>query len=296
MGVVLGLLGGLGLALILNAVTRRPAAAPGPGPHAGPSGSPLGHWWRRRAGALQDAGVTAVGPGRLFLAQLAVGLLTALLILLATASVSIAACFAVFGFVTPVALVRRLRDRRRAERREVWPDVVDNLASAVRAGLSLPEAVGAIADRGPEPLRPAFARFAADYRATGRFAESLDRLADELADPVADRLCEVLRLAREVGGTDLGRLLRTFSGFLREDARTRGELETRQGWTVNAARLAVAGPWLVLLLLATQSTTLTAFDSAGGRVLLVVGAVVCAVAYRLMVRIGRLPTEQRVLR
>src|SRR5690348_18323260 len=102
-------------------------------------------------------------------------------------------------------------------------------------------------------------------------------------------------MAREVGGTDLGRLLRTLSQFLREDARTRAELETRQGWTVNAARLAVAAPWLVLLLLGTQSTTLQAYDSAGGTVLLAVGAAVCVVAYRVMLRIGRLPEDRRVL-
>jgi hypothetical protein len=60
--------------------------------------------------------------------------------------------------------------------REVWPDVVDNLSSAIRAGLSLPEAVGALAVRGPELLRPPSDRFAAGYRATGRFHEWLDRL------------------------------------------------------------------------------------------------------------------------
>ena len=65
---------------------------------------------------------------------------------------------------------------------------------------------------------------------------------------------------------------------------------------VNAARLAVAAPWLVLLLLGTQSTTLRAYDSTGGVVLLAIGAVVCVVAYRIMLRIGRLPEEQRVLR
>ena len=59
-----------------------------------------------------------------------------------------------------------------------------------------------------------------------------------------------MRLAREVGGSDLGRLLRTLSQFLREDARTRAELETRQGWTVGAARLALAAPWIVLAMLA----------------------------------------------
>jgi tight adherence protein B len=123
----------------------------------------------------------------------------------------------------------------------------------------------------------------------------LDLLKEDLADPVADRICETLRVAREVGGTDLGRVLRTLSTFLREDARTRAELETRQGWTVNAARLAVAAPWVVLLLLATQQTTLDAYDSPTGAGLLVGGGAVCVVAYRLMVRIGRLPEEKRVL-
>jgi tight adherence protein B len=64
----------------------------------------------------------------------------------------------------------------------------------------------------------------------------------------------------------------------------------------NAARLAVAAPWIVLLLLGTQSSTLRAYDSTGGVVLLAIGAVVCVVAYRVMLRIGKLPEEQRVLR
>ena len=79
-------------------------------------------------------------------------------------------------------------------------------------------------------------------------ASRLDRLKDRLADPVGDRVVEGLRIAREVGGGDLGRLLRNLSGYLRDDARTRSELEARQAWTVNGARLAVAAPWLVLLL------------------------------------------------
>ena len=116
-----------------------------------------------------------------------------------------------------------------------------------------------------------------------------------MADPVGDRLVESLRIAREVGGSDLGRLLRTLSTFLREDARTRAELETRQGWTVNAARLACAAPWVVLAMMSFQRDSLQAYatrrcrrpDRRRG---------VTLVAYRLMVRIGRLPQEERVLR
>ena len=144
-------------------------------------------------------------------------------------------------------------------------------------------------------LRPPFARFAADYRSSGRFSAGLDRLKADLADPVGDRIVETLRVAREVGGTDLGRVLRTLATFLREDARARAELETRQGWVVSAARLAVAAPWVVLLLLATQSTTLSAYDTPLGTVILLGGGAVCLVAYRLMLRIGRLPQDVRVL-
>lgn len=196
----------------------------------------------------------------------------------------------------PLAYIRHRARRRRRALREVWPDAVDNITSAVRAGMALPEALAQLSIRGPVELRPAFAAFAEDYRATGRFAPSLDALKDRLSDPVADRLVEALRLAREVGGSDLGGLLRTLSSFLREDARTRAELETRQTWTVNAARLSVAAPWIVLAILATRGGAITAYDSRVGVLVLAAGAALCFVAYRLMMHIGRLPEERRVLR
>ena len=85
---------------------------------------------------------------------------------------AIAACFAAIAAGVPWVLVHSRARRRRTELREVWPEVVDNLASGVRAGLSLPEALIALAERGPEELRAAFRRFAEDYRATGRFEDA----------------------------------------------------------------------------------------------------------------------------
>ncbi|HVX42971.1 MAG TPA: type II secretion system F family protein [Mycobacteriales bacterium] len=285
MGAFLGLVLGIGLLLIWRSGNRRP-----------PRSARVSTWNRTRTEMLRQAGVDAVSSTQLLGMQIAVAVAAGLVVLVATHTVTIALCFAVIAFFGPVAIVRRLRSRRSVELREVWPEVVDNLASAVRAGLALPEALSALGLRGPEQLRPHFARFGADYRATGRFMECLDRLKESLADPVGDRVCETLRVAREVGGTDLGQVLRTLSAFLREDARTRGELETRQGWTVNAARLAVAAPWLVLLLLGTQSNSLNAYDSPTGTFILVLGGVICVVAYRVMMRIGKLPQERRVLR
>jgi tight adherence protein B len=144
-------------------------------------------------------------------------------------------------------------------------------------------------------LREPFQAFARDYQVSGRFEDSLDRLKARLADPVGDRVVEGLRVAREVGGGDLGRLLRNLSSHLRDDARTRSELEARQSWAVNAARLAVAAPWLVLLMMCFQPEVIGRYASTTGAVVLGVGAVLCVAAYRLMLRIGRLPVERRVM-
>lgn len=283
MGAVLGLCCGVGLTLVWLAATGAPRT---------PRRRRLG---RAAGDLLRAAGLHDVRPVLLVSASLICGAVAGLLVLAVSRTVPVAAIFAAGATYGPVATVRARARRRRRELADVWPEAVDNLASAVRAGLSLPEALSALGDRGPEPLREPFRAFAADYLVTGRFGDCLDRLKVRLSDPVGDRVVEALRVAREVGGGDLGRMLRTLSGFLRDDARTRSELESRQSWTVNGARLAVAAPWLVLLLLSFQAEVVGRYASTAGVVVLVGGAVLCVVAYRLMVRIGRLPQERRVL-
>ena len=285
MGSLAGLLFGLGVFLVWRSF--EPPAPPRPGRVTRRE---------RAADLLAQAGIETVTPGALLASCVGVGTVVLVLMYVVSRSPAIALAFAVMASYAPVALVKYRARQRRSELRDLWPEIVDNLASGVRAGLSLPEALTQVGLRGPAELRRPFQRFGEDYRATGRFYQCLDRLKAGLADPVGDRIVESLRMAREVGGTDLGRLLRTLSAFLREDARTRAELETRQAWTVNAARLAVAAPWIVLALLSLRPEAVDAYNSAAGLVVLLIGGGLCLVAYRVMVRIGRLPEEERVLR
>jgi tight adherence protein B len=286
MGAVLGLMVGVGALLI----TRSGHRAPQPRRRTTPTAN------QRVAELLAQAGYVGIRPQQLYAVCVAFAAVVFVVVAGVSRTASIAVAFAGFAGYSPVAVVRYRQRQRTSELRELWPEVVDNLASAVRAGMSLPEAISQLAVRGPLPLRSAFVAFAEDYRATGRFGDCLDRLKTALADPTADRIVESMRVAREVGGTDLGRLLRTLSTFLRDDARTRAELETRQGWTVGAARLALAAPWIVLAMLALRPETVVAYDSAPGVAVLAGGAAVSFTAYRLMLRIARLPAEQRVLR
>jgi len=285
MGAAIGLLAGAGLFCVWWSWWPPAERAPR-----------AGGWTERTSDLLAQAGVTAVTPAALLAVSVGVGLFVLIVLAAATGAPAIATLFGAMAGLGPRAAVHARARRRQATLREVWPEVVDHLASGVRAGLALPEAIAQLGDRGPEELREPFARFAEDYRATGRFAQCLDLLKARLADPVADRIIEALRITRDVGGTDLGRLLRTLSQFLRDDARTRGELEARQSWTVGAARLAAGAPWVVLALLSTRAEAAQAFNTPAGVGVLLGGAAACVVAYRMMLRIGRLPEEVRVLR
>lgn len=285
MGVLVGLILGAGLLLIWRSAWVLPPTL---------RAEPI--WHARTRDLLIQAGMELVPPGGLLALSGALAVLFGAVLAGLTQSIPIAFCFAALIGLAPFALVKSRARRRRSRLGELWPEVIDNLASAVRAGLSLPEAVSQLARRGPVELRPQFAQFARDYQASGRFEECLDLLKFRMADPVADRIVESLRLAREVGGTDLGRLLRTLSSFLREDFRTRGELEARQSWTVAGARMAAAGPWVVLAFLSTRPETAAAYNSVMGGLILLFGAVCSAVAYQAMLRIGRLPEDVRVFR
>ncbi|GIN05596.1 type II secretion system protein F [Planomonospora venezuelensis] len=283
MGALVGLGVGVGLLLIWSAfvLPRRPRST-------APTSTALGR-------LLGRAGLADVTPASVLSLCAVLFAVAFALVQAVSRTVPVSFVFATMAAYLPVAVLRQRAARRLRDFAEVWPEAVDNLASAVRAGLSLPDAVAALGTNGPEALRTDFAQFALDYQVTGRFGECLDRLKDRLADPVGDRVIEGLRLAREVGGGDLGRLLRNLSGFLRDDARTRSELESRQAWTVNGARLAVAAPWIVLLLMSFQTTAIRQYATPGGVLVLGIGFGVCVLAYVSMMRIGRLPTEKRIL-
>ena len=277
MGAIVGLAFAVGVLLILGAGRMSPRVAR-------PS---------RLTALIIHSGIPRVTPAGVLSACIACAVVIGALTLIVTAVPMAALLAAAVAGGAPLMLLRRRVRQRTAARRAAWPDAVDSLVSGVRAGLALPEAVADLGVRGPEPLRPYFLRFAGEYRATGSFTGALEVLREEMSDPTADRVVAALTVAWDVGGTDLGTVLRTLAVLLREDARTRGDIEARQSWTVNAARVSVAAPWVTLALLCTRPEAAAAFGTGMGALVLVIAALVSMLAYRLMMMIGRLPQERR---
>ncbi len=277
----LPVLAGLGLVLIYNGITAPPTHG-------------RGGVLRRLEDLLSEAGLGRLSSARfLVLATLAIAT-TFLLVAGITTSVVVAAAATLIIATLPLSMLKARRERRRRRFREAWPDAIASLIAAVRSGSALPEACISLTVRGPIEIRGGFDAFSSTYRATGSFDAALERMRTELADPIADRVALALKVANDVGGSDLVRVLRTLSDFIREDLRVRREIQARWSWTVTAARVAAAAPWLVLIMMSTRPEAAAAFDSPTGLVVIGVGGLTTLLGYRLMLRAGRLPEERRL--
>ena len=73
----------------------------------------------------------------------------------------------------------------------------------------------------------------------------------------------------------------------------RAEVEARQSWIRAAAVLGAVAPWVILGLLALRPEAAAAYGSPQGIGLILGGAVVTVVAFRLMLRVGRLAEPRR---
>ncbi|MCR2811509.1 type II secretion system F family protein [Microbacterium sp. zg.Y1090] len=247
----------------------------------------------RAARLLAAAGFARVPPRSLGAATVALALVAASVAWLITALPALAFVAGAAGAAAPLVWVRARAARRRRGRRALWPDICDLLIASVRAGMSLPDAVASLAQSAPAELRPAFTVFARDLDASGHFDSAVQRLKHTLADPVADRIVETLRMTRQVGGTELPTVLRALSASVRADAALRAEVEARQSWIRGAATLGVIAPWVILGLLALRPEGARAYGTAEGVVVVLAGAAISVVAYRIMVQIGRLPEPRR---
>lgn len=247
----------------------------------------------RLARLLQEAGFAHAPVPRLFAISAVTAAVAAAVAWLVTMLPAVALVAGIAGIAAPVTWLRSRARALRRSRRGLWSDVCDLLISSARAGVSLPDAVSSLASSGPPPLRPAFTQFAADMSASGHFDSSSLRLKATLADPVADRIVETLRMARQVGGTELTGVLRALSASVRADATLRAEVEARQSWVRGAAVVGVVAPWIVLGLLAIRPEGSAAYATPAGIVVVIAGACVSVFAYRLTMWLGRLAEPQR---
>jgi tight adherence protein B len=241
---------------------------------------------------LQQAGL-AVTPAQFVLASLASGLVV-LALLGAVVGPIVALVPAVVATGAPRAFYGRRRSQRLTEVQRAWPDGLRDLLVSITSGQSVGQAVTELALHGPPALRDAFARYPALRRSLGT-VPALEAVREDLADPVSDRVIEVLVLAAERGGSIVRTILEDLTAGITADLKLDEELRTSMLESRINARAVVAMPWFVLLVLNLGNGPFRAFyRSPGGLLTVALGAVLSAVGTALIARLGRLPEERRV--
>ena len=242
----------------------------------------------RRSGARVSVVQFVVG-------SIAAGAATVAVIAAVTGSVFVGIVPAIAVAAIPSAYFGRRRARSLRLVQAAWPDVLRDVLASVAAGRSLLQAVHEVGEHGPEPLRDAFAQISARARMTG-LAAALEVAKEELADPVSDRVLEVLRLADETGGAIVRLVLADLVTSITKDLEVADQVETDGLEMRINARSVVALPWFVLVALTAGRGPFRDFYRSGaGVATIAIGLVLSLGGFLLVTRLGRTPPEPRVL-
>ncbi len=213
-----------------------------------------------------------------------------------TSSIFIGSALATLsGFATKQFLNQR-EVNRHAQLTQIWPEVIDHLVAGLYSGLSISEALSELSNRGPEIIREDFSNFNYELKKGTDFNNAINSLRSKFSHHGSDQIFEALLLSKTLGGGELLNTLRTLGSFQREDLILNKEIAIKHGWIKNSAHISAAAPWLLLLMIGTQSGTAKAFASPTGVVILVSGVVMTFIAFLWMSRLSKLPATPRVFR
>ncbi len=238
-----------------------------------------------------------VGPGRLptLLAGTVAGLLGGVGVWLLTGWPVLPLAAVVAGFLLPRAWFSRADVQAQAARSEAVAEIAASLRDAVRGGLGVTEALGALAAWGPPALRRELGELAAEASVLG-LADALGNLARRLGDPLADLLATTLALNHRLGGRNLAEVLVDLAAAIRAEAQTLRELRARQAQQRLSAKLVAAAPFAILLLIRqTNPDYLTPFRTVIGQGVLALAVLLVVAGYAAMVALARPPAGTRLL-
>lgn len=176
------------------------------------------------------------------------------------------------GIWFPMFLIRYLRAKRLRRLEEQLVGGIQTLASGVRAGLNLVQAMELVARDGPIPLRQEFAHLLREYEYGLSLEDAMNNAACRIGSGDYRLLFGALLTHRERGG-DLGLTLDRIADSIREIQRLESRVDalTAQGRATARALGAMPGIVLAILYFLVDSNGVNAmFTTLAGKVLLLI--------------------------
>ena len=186
---------------------------------------------------------------------------------------------ATLGAVVPTVVLRFLATRRARAFERILPDVLMLVATSLRSGFGLAQALDAVARDAAEPAAKEFSRALAETRIGTDITDALDHLAARMDSTAMRWTVMAMRIQRDVGG-NLAETLMTTARTLRERESLRRQVSTLSAEGRLSAYILIALPIGVLfyMLLVNRDyisllwTTLLGLLMLGGAaVMLVIG-------------------------
>lgn len=178
---------------------------------------------------------------------------------------------------------------------EEWPTVLESLESAAQSSISLLDSMRDLGESTNLLVASDFT-FACDLCDRGISLDTaLAQLKPRFGLAICDSTVETLRVVNDSGGAGFVAALRQQAKSIRDDSALFQQIAAKQGWVRGTAKVAVAAPWLIVILLATRHENAQAYASVQGSLLLLAGLVASMLAIRLISLIGAFDEQRRVL-
>lgn len=191
------------------------------------------------------------------------------------------------GFVAPWVWLGVARRRRIAAFDEHFPDALDMMANAMRAGYSFQAAAHFLGEEVVAPVGPEFARFYEEQRLGIDVRVALLDMQERIDSLNLKMFVTAVLIQRETGG-NLTELLGNLSTLMRARVALQGQIETLTAEPKLSARfLAVLPVLLFFTLSAVNPTFMAPFrTSSAGHILLMIAAASVIVGYFVLMKIA----------
>ena len=219
------------------------------------------------AAGLASVVLTALGPGMRLLAAVVVGGVAA---------------------TVPLLLLDATARRRQGAFERQLPQAIDAMASSLRAGSTLHQALAVLAREMTPPISVEFGRVLRETEVGLTFADALGGLSTRIPSDDLTLFISAVSIQQRVGG-DLSQILRSISHTIRERLRVRGEMRVLTAQARYSSYIVAGLPvGIFLFLWATNGSYVAPMFQPGiGRYMLIGAATGIFLGFQMMNRLAR---------
>jgi tight adherence protein B len=184
----------------------------------------------------------------------------------------------------PYGYILRAREKRFRAFREAFPDVLDSMARALRAGYALPAAVDMVASDAPEPISTELKKASAEANLGMGWDRALENLARRMPVLEVNIFISAVVLHSRTGGK-LGEVLSGVAENMREAISLQGEVRAlaAHGKLTGAILTALPVTIAIMMMVVSPGYMQTLYFHPWGKTL-IAGAIGCLVLAQLVIR------------